>query len=94
MSVIKGQLGSLSNKIGSLSGKLELSLSLALTEVEDAISQEGSKSQVEGMACLLLFGKAANFCASKVPDIWHDECTSAGNCARGKEKYLHLSDAL
>ena len=49
--------------------KLESSLSLALTKVEDAISKQGGESQVEGMACLLLLGKAPNLRAAKVPDI-------------------------
>ena len=49
---------------------MESSLSLALTKVEDAISEQGGESQVEGMACLLLLGKAPNLRAAKVPDIY------------------------
>ena len=65
-------------------------ISLSPTKVEDAIPQQSSKSKVEGMACLLLLGKAANFCAAKVPvdGGW------IGDSERTIVERLYLSEAL
>ena len=68
-----------------------------LTKVEDAVSQEGSKSQVEGMTCLLLLGKAGNLGASQVSEkkvmkACGFSYTKARNCLMWIQ--IYLSEAL